>query len=442
MEICEVKKEGLKRIYKIKIPADKILSNNSKRIDEIQKTAKLAGFRVGKVPAQYLEQRYGDSIAQETIDKLVREASMKLVEDESLKIASQPKLDMSKYEKGADLEYSFECEVFPEIAEIKYENIKLTNYKITVPDSEVDTHIKSQLNSLKEFKPAKDQAAKVTKGIAVKIDYEGSIDGEKFAGGKGEDHQLEIGSKSFIDNFEDQLIGCKVGDHKKVKVKFPKDYHKAEFQGKNAVFEVDIKELSEVIAAELNDDFAKKQGAKDAVEYKKSIKENIEKHYKKQSLDQFKKEFFDYVEKNIKLELPQSMLDGEFNSLIANYLKENNYKDEAEAEAKDAKSLKKQKKELLQLAQRRVKSGIILSDIAQNNRLNVSDSEVIAALREQMSQYPGDQEELLKFYQSNIKALESMRAPLLEDKVTNFIYEKVSLKDKEVTIEQFQKIYK
>ena len=442
MEICEVKKEGLKRIYKIKIPADKILSNNSKRIDEIQKTAKLAGFRVGKVPVQYLEQRYGESITQETIDKLVREASMKLVEDESLKIASQPKLDLSEYEKGADLQYSFECEVFPEIPQIQYKDIKLTNYQITVPDSEIDTQVNSQLNSLKEFKPAQDQSAKVSKGIAVKIDYEGSIDGEKFAGGKGEDHQLEIGSKSFIDNFEDQLIGCKVGDHKKVKVKFPKDYHKAEFQGKNAIFEVDIKELSEVISAELNDDFAKKQGAKNVAEYKKSIKENIEKYYKKQSLDQFKKEFFDYVEKNIKLELPQSMLDGEFNSLIANYLKENNYKDEAEAGEKDAKNLKKQKKELLQLAQRRVKSGIILSDIAQTNNLNVSDNEVIAALREQMSQYPGDQEELLKFYQSNIKALESMRAPLLEDKVTNFIYEKVSLKNKEVTIEQFQKIYK
>ena len=441
MEICEVKKEGLKRSYKIKIPADEILSKNVNRVNEIQKTAKLPGFRPGKVPVSYLNQRYGDSITQETIDHLVRDASMKLVKDEDLKVASQPKIDVPKYENGMDLEYGFECEVFPEVAKIDYNNVKLINYKIKIPDSEIDKHIDAQLSSLKEFNKLADQAVKVKKGMGVKIDYEGSIDGKKFAGGKGQDHQLEIGSKSFIDNFEDQLIGAKVGDHKVVKVKFPKDYHKAEFQGKSAVFEVDIKEVSEVVIAELNDDFAKKQGAKDVAEYKQKVKDDIEKYYKKQSTEQFKKEFFDYVEKNVNFELPQSMLDSEFNSLITNYLRDNNFKDEAEAEEKDAKMLKKQKKEFLQLAKRRVKAGIILSDIAKENKIDVSDNEVMASLREQMASYPGDQEELLKFYQSNIQALENMRAPLLESKVVDFIYKKVTLKDKEVNIEQFKKIY-
>ena len=441
MEICEVKKEGLKRSYKIKIPADEILSKNVNRVNEIQKTAKLPGFRPGKVPVSYLNQRYGDSITQETIDHLVRDASMKLVKDEDLKVASQPKIDVPKYENGMDLEYGFECEVFPEVAKIDYNNVKLINYKIKIPDSEIDKHIDAQLSSLKEFNKLADQAVKVKKGMGVKIDYEGSIDGKKFAGGKGQDHQLEIGSKSFIDNFEDQLIGAKVGDHKVVKVKFPKDYHKAEFQGKSAVFEVDIKEVSEVVIAELNDDFAKKQGAKDVAEYKQKVKDDIEKYYKKQSTEQFKKEFFDYVEKNVNFELPQSMLDSEFNSLITNYLRDNNFKDEAEAEEKDAKMLKKQKKEFLQLAKRRVKAGIILSDIAKENKIDVSDNEVMASLREQMARYPGDQEELLKFYQSNIQALENMRAPLLESKVVDFIYKKVTLKDKEVNIEQFKKIY-
>ena len=441
MEVCEVKKEGLKRSYKIKIPADEILSKNINRVNEIQKTAKLPGFRPGKVPVSYLNQRYGDSITQETIDHLVRDASMKLVKDESLKVANQPKIDVPKYEVGVDLEYSFECEVFPEVAAIDYSNIKLVNYKIKVPDTEVDKHIEAHLNSLKKFKKSADQTVKVAKGMGVKIDYEGAIDGKKFAGGKGQDHQLEIGSKSFIDNFEDQLIGAKVGDQKIVKVKFPKDYHKAEFQGKNAVFEVNVKELSEVVLAELNDDLAKTQGAKNVAEYKQKVRGDIEKYYQKQSVEQFKKEFFDYVEKNINMELPQSMLDSEFNSLIGNYLRDNNFKDEAEAEEKDAKTLKKQKKEFLQLAKRRVKAGIILSDIAKENKIDVSDNEVMASLREQMASYPGDQEELLKFYQSNIQALENMRAPLLEAKVVDFIYKKVTLKDKEVTIEQFQKIY-
>ena len=442
MEICEVKKEGLKRSYKVKIPADEILSKNINRINEIQKTAKLPGFRPGKVPVSYLQQRYGESIMQETIDNLVRDASMKLVKDESIKMANQPKVDIPKYENGVDLEYSFECEVFPDIEEINYSNIKLVNYKIKVPQEEVDKHIKSRLATLKEFKKLKDQSLVVKKGMGVKIDYEGSIAGKKFAGGSAQDHQLEIGSRSFIDNFEEQLIGSKVGDNKTVKVKFPKDYHKAEFQSKNAIFEVNIKELSEVIAAELDNDFAKKEGAKDVADYQKSVRDNIEQYYEKQALQQFKKEFFDYVEKHINIELPQSMLDNEFNSLISNYLRENNFKDEAEAEEKDSKNLKKQKKELLILAKRRVKAGIILSEIAKDNKIDVSDAEVMNSLREQMAQYPGNQEELLKFYQSNIQALESLRSPLLESKVVDFIYKKVTLKDKEVTIEQFQKIYK
>jgi len=441
MEICEVKKEGLKRYYKIKIEAKAITSKNSNRVDEIQKAARLPGFRPGKVPSSYLSKRFGGSITQETIDELVREASVKLIKDENLQMAAQPKIDIKEYKEGADLDYDFECEVLPEVKELEYSKVKLTNYVVKVPESEVDKQIELRISSLKTFKEVEDKKAEVRNGLGVTIDYEGSIGGELFEGGNSKGYQLEIGSKTFIDNFEEQLIGLKVGDHKKVKVKFPKEYHKAEFQGKAAVFEVDVKAVLEVVKPELDEEFAKKQGAKDIKEYKAKVREEIEGFYKKQVKEQFKKEFFDYVESKVDMELPTSMVDNEFNNLIAQFLNENGYKNEEEAGEKDAKKLKQTKKEYLTIAKRRVKVGILLSEIGKQQKVEVSDNEVMQALQAQMAGYPGNQADLLAYYQQNPQAMEYIRGPLLEEKVVDYIYGKVLLKDKELTIGQFQKIY-
>lgn len=442
MEICEVKKEGLKRYYKVRIEANNISSKNSNKIDEIQKVAKLPGFRPGMVPASYLEKRFGGSVTQETIDELVREASLKLIKDEDLHMAAQPKIDVKEYKEGSDLNYEFECEVLPQIEDLDYSKVKLVNYIVKVPESEIDKQIELRLSSLKTFQEVdnKDKDVEVKKGMGVKIDYEGYIDGEKFEGGSSTDYQLEIGSNTFIDNFEDQLIGLKVGNHKKVKVSFPKEYHKKEFQGKSAIFEVDIKGILEVVKQELNDEFIAKQGVKDIAEYKQKTRTEIETFYNKQAKEQFKKELFDYIEDKINIELPSSMVESEFKIILDQYLNENNYKNEEEAEEKDAKQLKK-RKEYLGIAKRRVKVGILLSEIGKKNNIEVNDNEVMQALQAQMAGYPGDQADLLAYYQKNPQAMEYIRGPLLEDKVVDHIHSKITLKDKELTIGQFQKIY-
>ena len=441
MEICEVKKDGLKRFYKIKILAKDMMSKNEHRIDEIQKVAKLPGFRSGKVPTSYLQKRFGGAVTEEVINELVREATMKLVKDEKLRPASQPKVDVKDYKDGSDLEYDFECEIFPEFQGLNYDKIKLINYIVKIPQAEIDRQIELKLSADKSFKAADDKNAVVRRGCGVKIDYEGYIGKETFEGGTAKDYQLEIGSKTFIDNFEDQLVGLKVGDHKKVKVKFPKEYHKEELNAKAAVFEVDIKEILDVIKPELNDDFAKKQGAKDLADYRKKTLESLEGYYKKQAKEQFKKELFDYVEDKVDLELPASVVDDEFKGLINQYLQKSGYKTEEEAEEKDAKVLKKNRKEYLKISKRRVKVGIVLYEIGKDNKIEVSNEEVMASLQQQMAGFPGNQEDLLAYYKNNPQALEYIRGPLLEDKVTEFIYGKVVLKDKELTVEQFQKIY-
>lgn len=441
MEICEVKKEGLKRYYKVKIEANDVVSKNSTRIEEIQKAAKLPGFRPGRVPTSYLEKRFGGSVTQETIDELVREASLKLIKDENLQMATQPKIDVPDYKEGMDLNYNFECELLPQIEELDYSKVKLTNYVVKVPESEIDKQIELRLSSLKTFKEVDDKEAEVRKGLGVEIDYEGYIDGEKFEGGTSQDYQLEIGSKTFIGNFEDQLVGLKVGAHKQVKVSFPKEYHKQEFQGKKAVFEVDIKKILEVVKQELDDEFVKKQGAKTIEEYKQKVRTEIEGFYNKKSREQFKKELFDYVESKVDIELPSSMVDSEFEAVMNQYLTENNYKNQEEAEEKDAKQFKKNRKEYLTVAKRRVKVGILLSDIGQKNKIEIDDNEVMQALQAQMAGYPGNEADLLAYYQKNPQAMEYIRGPLLEDKVVDYVYGKVLLKDKELTIGQFQKIY-
>ena len=440
MEICEVKKEGLKRVYTIKIAADAIASKNSERLNELQKNAKISGFRAGKVPAAYLSQRFGQAITQETMDDLVKKSTMDLLKKEDLNLASQPEINIKEYNEGEDLNYEVNCELLPDVKELDYPKIKLTNYVVKVPQSEVDKQIEADLSNSKEYKPVKDKKTVVKKGHGVTIDYEGSIDGEKFAGGSSKDYKLEIGSKTFIDNFEEQLIGTKIGDHKTVKVKFPKEYHNAEYQGKAAQFEVDIKDISDIVTPELTDEFAKeKTGAKDVADYKNQIKTSIEGYYNKQARDQFKKELFDYMDSKISLDLPDSMVDSEFKNLLQSYLNDNGYKTEEEAEQKDAKKLKQTKKEYLSIAKRRVKVGIILSDLAKKNNIDVTDDELIKALQEQIASSPY-QAGLFEYYQKNPKMVEYFRGPLLEEKVVDLIHGKITLKDKELTIEQFKKI--
>ena len=328
MEIYDTKQDGLKRSYKIKIASNDVVLKYTDKIDEIQKAAKLPGFRPGKVPKSYLEQRFGQSVTKEIIDELIREASLKLIKDKDLRMASQPTIDIQEYKEGKDLNYEFQCELFPEIAELDYQKIKLTNYIVKISKAEIEKQIEFKLSALKSFQEIKNSKdIEVRKGMGVKINYEGYIDGKKFDGGSSKDYQLEIGSKTFIDSFEDQLVGLKIGDHKKVKVKFPKDYHKEEYQGKTATFEVDILDILQVIRPELNDKFAKEQGVKNVAEYHDHVKKEIETVYKKQSKEQFKKELFDYVDSKVEVELPPSMVDNEFQSLITQYLQEHNLKD-------------------------------------------------------------------------------------------------------------------
>lgn len=442
MQVSENKVEGLKRSYIIKIPANDIIEQNKQKIAEIKKHANLPGFRPGKIPESYIAKRFAGAISGEIIEDTVKKNSEELVKSNNLKLAAQPKIDIKKYNEGEDLEYSFECEVLPEVEPLEYDKIKINGYEIIIPESELEKQIELRAKNQKTFVKIEDQKAKAKKGQAVKIDYKGFIDGEQFEGGTANDHQLELGSKSFIDNFEDQLVGLKVGDEKKIKVKFPDDYHSEKFKGKKAEFEVKVKEILEVSTPKIDDEFAKSQGAENLKALKEDLKKSLSDALNKQAKEQSKKELFDYIEDKISLELPESMVNNEYDALIKQYLSESKFKDEKEAEEKDVKAFKKIKIDYLKIAKRRVKIGLILSDLGQVKKINVTDNEALDSMKQQFASYPGNPDDLLGYYKSNPQALDYLKGPILENKVVDLIISKLSLKNKEVTMEQFKKIYK
>jgi len=440
MQVTDKKENGLELSFTIKIAAKEITEKFNAKLIDLQKQAKLPGFRPGKVPTNYLEQRFGASITEEIINEEIQASSKKLFEEEKLRIASKPDIDVKEYKAGDDLVFDLKFESIPDIKELDYAKLKIEKYKVVVPESEVTKQLEVMQSQQQDFKKLADKE-RAKKNQAVLIDYVGSVDGKEFAGGKAENHKLVLGSKSFIDNFEEQLIGSKAGDEKLVKVTFPKEYHSEELKGKKAEFKVKVKEVLEPVKAELNEEFAKKHGAKDIADLKSKIKENISKYFADQAKNQYKKELFDHIESNVKIDLPQSMVNEEFNILNQQFLRDNNLKSEEEAEKEKSKDFDKAKKDNLKVAKRRVKSGLILSDIAEKQKISVSEKEIRESMQAQFANYPGNPEDIMKFYQGNPQMLEHLKGPIIEEKVVNYIIEKSAPKEKEVTMEQFKKIY-
>ena len=274
MQVTETSNEGLKRAYKIIVPAADIEEKITARLTEIAATIRMPGFRPGKVPVNLLRKQHGQAIMGEILEATVGESSQKTITDNDLRPVAQPKIEIDKFDEGEDLEYSIELEVFPDIELTDFSKLKLKRMKVPADEKQVDEMIGQMADGQKDSKPV-EKARKITSGDVAVIDFTGSVDGENFIGGKAEDYGLEIGSSSFIPGFEEQIIGKDVGDEFDVNITFPKQYTE-ELAGKDAVFAVKIKELRETIPATLDDDFAKKMGAESLEDLKAKLRENQE----------------------------------------------------------------------------------------------------------------------------------------------------------------------
>lgn len=432
MNITERKNEGLYAEFTIQVPAKDVQTQIDKRLLEVGKKVKIAGFRPGKVPMPLLQQRYGDSVRGEALENIVELSVNKALKEKNIRPALQPKVEVTKFENDNELEFTVAVEKMPVIEPKDFSGITLEKLVTPVADSEVDEALNRIASNYKDSKPLDTKrAAKM--GDIVRIDFDGSVDGKKLAGMNGKDFDLELGTNSFVDTFEEQLVGLNDGDQKTVNVKFPDDYRHPDLKGQNAVFEVTVKEVRESTNPEINDELAQKAGISTLAELKNIIKTQMEREHNNVSRAKLKRALLDVLDKDNNFEVPKGMLDSEFEQIWNYHLQDMKTRklDTTEAE-KDEDS----KAEFRTIANRRVRLGLLVAEVGERNKISVTNQELQQAIMREAYNYQGQEQKVIEFYQKNPQALSSLRAPLYEEKVVDYILSQVKLNEKQVTKEE------
>jgi trigger factor len=432
MQVTELSAEGLRREYKVVVPADEIESRVTKRLDELRQTIRMPGFRPGKVPVSLLRKQYGRSVMGEVLEQAVNQGSQKAISDHELRPALQPKIEVTSFDEGANLEFTMALEVLPAVPTVDLKALELTRLSAEVTEAAVADRLGGFARRLQEFgPPAEPRPAQ--EGDRLTISFEGRIDGQPFEGGKAEDLPLVLGSGVMVPGFESQLIGTSAGDEITVEVTFPADYPKAELAGKPVAFAVQVKQLEAPKPLELDDDLAKGQGFDDLDALKAAIRESIEREYAQFARLRLKRALLDRLAEGYRFEVPAGMVDLEFDAIWKQLQEELERGGGAESAGKSEDELKA---EYRAIADRRVRLGLLLSDIGQANTLKVEQSELNAAVMAQARRYPGQEQKVVEFFRSNPQAIEQLRAPLYEDKVVDFILQMATVTEQSVPVEE------
>lgn len=433
MQAVEVKKEGLKREYKVTVPAADLAQLAKKRIAELSKTMKVPGFRPGKAPQDLLEQRYGDAVRGEILEKAVNEGTNTAIRDNKLRPAMQPNVDIKSFEKGKDLEFTMTVEVLPDVTVMDVKSIKLERPVAKVDDSTVNDAVSRIAKNNRKTEKVEDARAS-KKGDIVVIDYAGKLeDGTTKPGMSSVGYHLELGSNSFIAGFEDQLTGVKAGDDLVVNVQFPDNYGATDLAGKKANFNVSVQEIREAKDPAIDDEFAKSLGLDSVDALKKAIRDQMESEYGQYSRQKLKRALFDLLDEKHDFELPKGMVEAEYKICLDQINQEKQYKNDKEPLTKDEEA------ELHDIAERRVRLGLILSEIGSANNIAVSDQDMQRAVMDQARRFPGQEAQIFDMFRKNQQMVDSLRAPIFEDKVVDFIIELAEVKDKVVSLEDLTK---
>ena len=393
----------------------------------------MKGFRKGKVPMPLLKKQFGARLMGEAMQESVDGAMQSHLDESGDRPAMQPEIKMvnEDWKEGDDVVVALSYEALPEIPDVDYKALKLERLVVSPAEAEVDEALGKIAESAQNFDTKKGKAAE---GDQVVIDFLGKVDGVAFDGGAAEDYPLVLGSNSFIPGFEDQLIGTKAGEEKDVEVSFPEEYQAPDLAGKAAVFECKIKEVKKPVPAEVNDDLAKQYGAEDLAALKGQIEERLKAEYAGASRQVLKRHLLDQLDAQVKFELPPSLVEAEA-SQIAHQLW---HEDNPDVQGHDHGEIEATA-EHTELAERRVRLGLLLAELGQRNDVQVSDSEMTQAIMNQARQYPGQEREFFEFIQQNQQAQQQLRAPLFEDKVVDFVFEMAAVEDKEVSKDDLQK---
>jgi len=371
-------------------------------------------------------------------DKIISDTLKKIVADNNLKLALSPKIDVKTFESGKDIELTASLELFPALPEVELNKIKVTKRDADISSSDLDEALEKLLKFYRTWNP-KEAGYKAKKGDSVNIDYLGRIDKKEFEGGAAKGYQLELGSKSFIDDFEDQLVGKKAGDEVKVKVKFPKEYHNKEFAGKAAEFEVKINEVLSAEMPNITDEFIKNNFGLDSKEkLMEAVKKQIETNYENMSRNLFKQEFFDFLNKKYDFDLPAGLVDEQLNAMwkeVEEELKTNPEKFKSEKEKEKAKEKKRE------TAERMVRCGMILSDVAHKNKIEVTNDDINKEVGKILARFQGQEKAVMEYYQKNQNAVQQLKGAVLEEKTIDFVLALSSLEKKKTSLKDFDKLW-
>ncbi len=433
MKVTETKNEGLSREYAIVIPAADIEGRVLSKLTEIGKQVNIPGFRQGKVPTKLLRQRYGQSVLGEVVQDAVVETSSQAISDNSINPATQPKIDVTNFKDGEDLEYTMAVEIMPEITPVDFKTLKLERLTCEISDEEIEKSMANIASEIVRSEPIK-RSRKARKDDIVVIDFVGLVDGEEFDGGKAKDFQLTLGAGRFIPGFEDQLIGAKPKEHVTVNVTFPEDYGAENLKGKDAVFEVDIKEIRERVETPIDDELAKSLGLESLDQLKDGTRQQLQQNYTMFTRNRLKRDLLDLLDEAHDFEIPPGMVETEVQSILEQF-EEARREDRLEDEDKE-KSEDDVRAEYEKIGQRRVRLGLLLADVGRVNNIEVSAEEVNQAMLQEVRRYPGQERQVMEYLQQNEQAMAGLRAPIFEDKVVDFILEMAEVSDRAVSPEE------
>jgi trigger factor len=444
MQVTETVNEGLKREFKVVVPMADLASKVDARLDQLKTQVRINGFRPGKVPVTHLKRLYGRSVMAEAIEQTVREANSQIVTERGFKLVREPQVKLPE-EKDAveqviegktDLAYTVAIEILPPIELADFKGIQVERLNAEVADAEVDEAVQRIAEQSRPF-AAKGEGAKAENGDRAVIDFTGKIDGTPFEGGTGGDVTLHLGSSTFIPGFEDQLVGAAAGETRTIKVTFPQTYPAQHLAGKEAEFEVTVKSLEAPQPVTVNDEFAKSLGLESLAKLREMVKGRLSQEHGAMSRQKVKRVLLDELDAKHKFAPPPSLVEDEFNNVwktIQDDLqaRKRSFEDEGTTE-------EKAKEEYRAIAERRVRLGLVIAEIGEKNGIKVTDEELSRAVMERARQMPGQEQRVWEFYRNNPDALASLRAPIFEDKVIDYILELAKITDKTVSREELYK---
>src|ERR1700674_5872945 len=444
MQVKETLAEGLKHEFQISVPASDLDAKADARLVDLKDKVRLNGFRPGKVPVSHLKKVYGRSVMAETVEQTIRDTNSQIFTERGFRLATEPKVTMPTEEKAvediltgkSDLTYTISIEVVPAIQLADFKSFTVEKPVADVTDAEVDEAIKRIAEQNRSFAP-KGEGAKAETGDRVTISFKGSIDGTPFEGGTGENMPVTIGSNTFMPGFEEQLIGIAAGETRTLKVSFPPNYGNAKLAGQPAEFETSASLIEAPQETVINDEFAKSLGLESLDKLKEAARERLAAEFAGATRQRVKRMLLDRLDETHRFEAPPTLVDEEFNLMWNSINAE--MESGGQTFADEATTEEAAKEEYRKIADRRVRLGLVLSEIGEKNKITVTDDEVSRAVIERARSMPGREKEVWDYYRNNANALAQLRAPIYEDKVVDFILELANVTEKKVTREDLYK---